>query len=51
MRDAGPEITNGLGAFLYAAQSKPGFGRTSFSWVRLFGSSHRAFPKRTSRNR
>ena len=24
-RDAGPEITNGLGAFLYAARSKPGF--------------------------
>ena len=26
MRDAGPEITNGLGAFLYAARSRPGFG-------------------------
>jgi hypothetical protein len=26
IRDAGPEITNGLGAFLYGARSKPGFG-------------------------
>ena len=25
--DAGPEITNGLGAFLYAGRSRPGFGR------------------------
>jgi hypothetical protein len=24
---AGPEITNGLGAFLYAARFEPGFGR------------------------
>ena len=27
IRDAGPEITNGLGAFLYAARPRPGFGR------------------------
>jgi hypothetical protein len=27
IRDAGPEITSGLGAFLYAARFKPGFGR------------------------
>ena len=26
VRDAGPEISNGLGAFLRAARSKPGFG-------------------------
>jgi hypothetical protein len=26
-RDAGPEITNGLGAFLYLAASEPGFGQ------------------------
>jgi hypothetical protein len=25
--DAGPEITNGLGAFLYVVRSRPGFGR------------------------
>jgi hypothetical protein len=30
IRDAGPEIANGLGAFLYAARSKPGFGRAFF---------------------
>jgi hypothetical protein len=28
--DAGPEITNGLGAFLYVACSNPGFDRASF---------------------
>ncbi len=28
--DAGPEISNGLGAFLYLARSKPGFGQASF---------------------
>jgi len=28
--DAGPEITNGLGAFLHAVTSKHGFGRASF---------------------
>jgi len=27
--DAGPEIANGLGAFVYAARSKPDFGRAS----------------------
>ena len=26
IRDAGPEIANGLGAFLYSVPSKPGFG-------------------------
>ena len=31
MGDAGPEITNGLGAFLYALRSKPGFGRSAVS--------------------
>ena len=33
MRDAGPEIASGLGAFLYAARSEPGFGR-AFFWQR-----------------
>ena len=27
IRDAGPEIRNGLGVFLYAAKCKPSFGR------------------------
>jgi hypothetical protein len=27
IRDAGSEIRNGLGAFLYAVRSTPGFGR------------------------
>jgi hypothetical protein len=36
--DAGPEITNGLGAFLYAAQSKPG----SLSPLGPFGSPNYA---------
>jgi len=27
MRDAGPEIANGLGAFPYVATLEPGFGR------------------------
>jgi hypothetical protein len=31
--DAGPEIANGLGAFLYAARARPGFGQ-SFSLER-----------------
>jgi hypothetical protein len=35
-RDAGPEIVNGLGAFLYAARFKPGFGQ-AFSSASLYG--------------
>jgi hypothetical protein len=36
MGDAGPEIINGLGAFLYAARFKPGFGQ-AFSSASLYG--------------
>jgi hypothetical protein len=46
IRDAGPEITNGLGAFLYAARSKDGFGRTSFSWVRPLRLFASRFPQK-----
>jgi hypothetical protein len=48
MGDAGPEITNGLGAFLYLARSKPGFKRASSLGRTSSPLAHR-FPRSPSR--